>query len=141
VTSVHEQSQCLAALQGGARALWAGLRPALIASVPMVGIYMPLYDVVRDGLEPSIGSAAPIVASSMARTVAVCCVAPLEVLRTQLMSGRAQLQTSQPPQGACCRLTASAGRAVAHHPLLGVGWLRGLNATVRPTLEAMEMSA
>ena len=116
-------------MQGGARGLWVGITPTLIAAVPMVGIYMPLYDLLRDRFEPTMGSvAAPLTASSIARAIAVICVAPLEVLRTRLMSGR---QRKQPVSSACCSTSANVPRlTLLSRPTTPGGWWRGLNATV-----------
>jgi hypothetical protein len=118
-------------LQGGLQALWAGLKPSLVAAVPMVGIYMPLYEITRDAAEPHLGGVAPLVAGSLARAVAVCCVAPLEVLRTRLMSGHdtgdlrhrhhaSQHSHAQPSAVSCAQ-------AVTPRESM---WSRGLSATV-----------
>jgi hypothetical protein len=116
----------LRALQEGARSLWTGIRPTLLAAVPTVAIYMPLYDVLRDEMEPTLGSAAPITASAISRSFAVLCVAPLELMRTQLMSGQVRAATCY--NADCCL-------DVPHSGVLSSGpstsWLRGLNATVR----------
>ena len=119
-----------ACAQGGLRALWVGLRPTLMSAVPMVGIYMPLYDVLRDGLEPRIGGTAPLIASAVARAVAVSCVAPLEVLRTRLMSGATVAQASG-RAGASARSCSQHGTACARGGPSQLNWGRGLNATVR----------
>lgn len=119
-------------LQEGVLALWKGIRPALLAAVPTVGIYMPLYDIFRDRLEPSIGStAAPLLASTSARAIAVFTVAPLEVLRTQRMSQRSTANVPRivPPAGGCCIEVVQAD--VVRVPATSL-WLKGLPATVRP---------
>lgn len=72
--------------QEGTGVLWRGLRPSLIAAVPTVGIYMPLYDLLRDSLRPDVGHLAPLAAGCVSRSMAVLCVAPLELLRTRMMS-------------------------------------------------------
>jgi Mitochondrial carrier protein len=122
--------ECLLS-QGGTRALWMGLTPTLIAAVPMVGIYMPLYDLLRDRFEPNLASAAPLAASSIARAIAVVCVAPLEVIRTQLMSGRSA--ASMNGMKACCKepVPQPVRLSIISRPTGGAGWWRGLNATVR----------
>lgn len=120
-------------LQEGITALWKGIRPALLAAAPTVGIYMPLYDTLRDKLQPSLGYATPLVAGATARTVAVFCVAPLEVLRTRLMAstGRPALAMVRSAPGTCI--------CVAEVPELPPTpaarmWMQGLPATVRKLL-------
>lgn len=115
--------------QEGITALWKGIRPALLAAAPTVGIYMPLYDTLRDKLQPSLGYATPLVAGATARTVAVFCVAPLEVLRTRLMAstGRPALAMVRSVPGTCI--------CVAEVPELPPTpaarmWMRGLPATL-----------
>lgn len=111
-------------------ALWKGIRPALLAAVPTVGIYMPLYDIFRDRLEPSLGaSGAPLLASTSARAIAVFTVAPLEVLRTRNMSQRSTGNVPRilPPAGGCCIEVVQA--EVVQGPATSL-WLRGLPATV-----------
>lgn len=100
-----------------------------MSAVPMVGIYMPLYDTLRDGLEPRIGGTAPLVASAVARAVAVSCVAPIELLRTRLMSGAEGPAASRRagPARSCSQHGTECVRAGPRR----LNWARGLNATVR----------
>ncbi|GLC40983.1 hypothetical protein PLESTB_000960100 [Pleodorina starrii] len=81
----------------GVAALWRGTDTAMLASIPMVGVYMPLYDYLLarltaaaaaaagEGAPPggSVSGYAPLVAGSAARTLAVLLVAPLELVRTR----------------------------------------------------------
>lgn len=55
--------------------------------IPMVGIYLPLYDQLLDNFRKPYGPAAPVLASSIARSAAVLMVAPLELFRTRLQAG------------------------------------------------------
>ena len=58
-------------------------------AVPMVGIYFPLYDALTAHLEassPRVAPYAPLLAGSAARTVAVLCTSPLELIRTRMQA-------------------------------------------------------
>lgn len=79
----------------GLPVLWRGTWASLLIAVPMVGIYMPLYDALQDAWSPSLGGMAPVAAGTAARTAAVFAVAPFELLRTRLQasaSGPASLR-------------------------------------------------
>jgi Mitochondrial carrier protein len=91
---------------------------------------MPLYDTLRDNLQPSLGAATPLVAGAAARTVAVFCVAPLEVLRTRRMAstGRPSLAMVREAPGTC--LCVAEVPELRPMPAASM-WLRGLPATVR----------
>lgn len=100
-------------MQDGVRSLWRGLDTAIVLSIPMVGIYMPLYDHLYNSLLPSFGAAsAPALAGMAARTVAVAATAPLELIRTRQQaalqhsgtSWRAALSNSNSAAGAAMRL-------------------------------------
>lgn len=68
----------------GARALWRGTSVSLAMSVPMVGIYLPLYDAL---LSLGQGAAwAPLAAGTLSRTAAVLATAPFELVRTRLQA-------------------------------------------------------
>ncbi|KAG0192102.1 hypothetical protein DFQ28_010101 [Apophysomyces sp. BC1034] len=74
----------------GATALWRGLSPALVMSVPGNVIYFVGYDYLRDGVRPYVTSNkkdyAPLVAGGVARTVAVAIISPIELFRTRLQA-------------------------------------------------------
>ncbi|GIL59692.1 hypothetical protein Vafri_14424 [Volvox africanus] len=67
----------------GLMALWRGTDTAMLVSIPMVGVYMPLYDYLLQRTAVPLGSYAPLVAGSVARTLAVLLVGPLELVRTR----------------------------------------------------------
>lgn len=70
--------------------MWRGTTASLLVSVPMVGIYMPLYDHLVDAWAPHTGAAAaPLTAGAAARTLACFAVAPFELLRTRLQAAPA----------------------------------------------------
>jgi solute carrier family 25 protein 39/40 len=70
--------------------MWRGTTASLLIAVPMVGIYMPLYDQLVAAWTPATGpTLAPIAAGAAARTIAVFAVAPFELLRTRLQAAPA----------------------------------------------------
>ena len=56
-------------------------------AVPLVGLYLPLYDYLH-GRFHGLGHAAPVVAGMIARTISMFCVAPIEVVRIRLQAIR-----------------------------------------------------
>ncbi|CAG9464635.1 unnamed protein product [Pedinophyceae sp. YPF-701] len=72
----------------GLRAFWRGTPESLLMAVPLVGIYMPLYESTLVHMqrwlhEDRPGPFLPLVAGTMSRAVSVLSVGPLELLRTQ----------------------------------------------------------
>jgi hypothetical protein len=94
----------------GMRVLWRGTDVALMMAIPMVGIYLPLYDYLLLQLHEQrhTNAATPLIAGTLARTVAVYCTAPFELLRTRL-------QAHSPA-------AAAAAPAVAGEQLAGYCW-------------------
>eukprot|EP00271_Cylindrocystis_brebissonii_P010524 TRINITY_DN26721_c0_g1_i1.p1 TRINITY_DN26721_c0_g1~~TRINITY_DN26721_c0_g1_i1.p1 ORF type:complete len:538 (+),score=82.70 TRINITY_DN26721_c0_g1_i1:171-1784(+) len=85
--------------QEGFARLWRGTNAALLIAVPTVGIYLPLYDVLRDWLSEGNGLVAdghptrssfapyaPLVAGSISRGFAVVICSPLELARTRMQA-------------------------------------------------------
>lgn len=66
--------------------LWRGVREGMVMAVPLVGIYLPLYDYMSAQLS-GMGSYAPVVAGSISRTISLFFVAPLDILRTRTQVG------------------------------------------------------
>ena len=81
----------------GLATLWRGTSTALLIAVPTVGIYLPVYDLCLEELRRvtrefgwgrGAEGAAPLIAGATSRTLAVLCVAPLDLVRTRLMAYR-----------------------------------------------------
>ncbi|KAL9548864.1 hypothetical protein PS6_006389 [Mucor atramentarius] len=75
----------------GAAALWKGLSPALLMSVPANVIYFVGYDYLRELIQPytltnSNSDYSPLVAGAVARTIAVTMISPIELFRTRLQA-------------------------------------------------------
>lgn len=70
----------------GLRSLWRGTDAAILMTVPLVAIYLPLYDSLLANLT-SLGAAAPLVAGATSRGFAGFVTAPLELARTRLQVG------------------------------------------------------
>ncbi|KAI8066412.1 mitochondrial carrier domain-containing protein [Gongronella butleri] len=74
----------------GAAALWKGLSPVLVMSIPANMIYFVGYDHLRDTIRPYTSDSdhdySPLVAGAVARTIAVATIAPIELFRTRLQS-------------------------------------------------------
>ena len=74
----------------GTHVLWRGTGLSLVMSVPMVGIYLPLYDAMLQYLEEKLGSRgspySPLLAGTAARSVAVYCTSPIELMRVRMQS-------------------------------------------------------
>ncbi|KAL0379428.1 UNVERIFIED_CONTAM: Mitochondrial carrier protein MTM1 [Sesamum angustifolium] len=77
--------------QEGFSRLWRGTVASLALAIPSVGIYMPLYDIFRNYLEdlttqnsPSITPYIPLVAGSLARSIACFTCYPIDLARTRM---------------------------------------------------------
>lgn len=73
----------------GVRALWRGTGLSLTMAAPMVGIYLPLYDVMLQSLEET-GHVqepyAPLLAGTVARSIAVYCTSPIELMKVRVQA-------------------------------------------------------
>lgn len=74
----------------GVRALWSGLPPTLLLAVPSTVLYFTSYDVLIDYFKQGkcgvLDSLQPMVAGSVARSLAATLVCPLELIRTRMQS-------------------------------------------------------
>ncbi|XP_052619702.1 mitochondrial carrier protein MTM1 isoform X2 [Lactuca sativa] len=73
--------------------LWRGTNASLALAVPTVGIYMPCYDILRNYMEaytsqnaPSVTPYVPLVAGSVARSLACVTCYPVELARTRMQA-------------------------------------------------------
>lgn len=83
----------------GWAALWRGTSASLLMAVPMVGIYFPLYDALEQHLAASgAGGYAPLAAGGAARTIAVLCTSPLELVRTRMQAAMHVVPAGIPQQ-------------------------------------------
>ncbi|KAG6753725.1 hypothetical protein POTOM_041722 [Populus tomentosa] len=89
--------------QEGFARLWRGTNAGLALAVPTVGIYLPCYDLFRNWLEdltaqniPGATPYVPLVAGSLARSLACATCYPIELARTRMQAFKAN-QTGKPP--------------------------------------------
>ncbi|KAF5731225.1 mitochondrial carrier protein MTM1 [Tripterygium wilfordii] len=90
--------------QEGFARLWRGTNAGLALAVPTVGIYMPFYDVFRNWLEEFTTQNAqaatpyvPLVAGSLARSLACAICYPIELARTRMQAFKDTQIGKKPP--------------------------------------------
>lgn len=90
--------------QEGILRLWRGTNAGLALAVPTVGIYLPCYDVFRDSLEkystnhcPQLRPYAPLLAGSVARSLACIICSPIELARVRMQAQREIRGGVKPP--------------------------------------------
>ncbi|XP_062149282.1 mitochondrial carrier protein MTM1 isoform X1 [Alnus glutinosa] len=90
--------------QEGFARLWRGTNAGLALAVPTVGIYLPCYDVFRNCLEeftgqhvPSVTPYAPLVAGSLARSLACVSCYPIELAKTRMQAFKVTQSGMKPP--------------------------------------------
>ncbi|EYU32210.1 hypothetical protein MIMGU_mgv1a009840mg [Erythranthe guttata] len=90
--------------QEGLSRLWRGTNASLALAIPSVGIYMPLYDIFRNYLEnialqnaPSVAPYVPVVAGSLARSIACVTCYPVELARTRMQAFKHSQGGVRPP--------------------------------------------
>lgn len=111
----------------GARALWKGTDLALMMSIPMVGIYLPLYDYLLERINyashSNQSSVSPLVAGTLARTVAVYCTAPFEFIRTRMQAHHNFAHSSRISFASLPSLWTGVGATMARDvPFSGLYW-------------------
>lgn len=91
--------------QEGILRLWRGTNAGLALAVPTVGIYLPCYDIFRDSLEryssknwPQLAPYAPLIAGSVARSLACIICSPIELARVR-MQAQKELRAGVKPPG------------------------------------------
>ncbi|XP_031256195.1 mitochondrial carrier protein MTM1-like [Pistacia vera] len=79
--------------QEGFARLWRGTNASLALAVPTVGIYLPCYDIFRNLMEnftacnaPTLTPYVPLVAGSVARSLACVACYPVELARTRMQA-------------------------------------------------------
>ncbi|ORX66995.1 mitochondrial carrier [Basidiobolus meristosporus CBS 931.73] len=75
----------------GVTKLWKGLSPTLLMQLPATAIYYVGYDYMRDFIklnirDPVVEKYSPFIVGSIARTCAVTCISPIELIRTRVQS-------------------------------------------------------
>uniref|UniRef100_A0A0D9X7H4 Mitochondrial carrier protein n=1 Tax=Leersia perrieri TaxID=77586 RepID=A0A0D9X7H4_9ORYZ len=90
--------------QEGFGRLWRGTNAGLALAVPTVGIYLPCYDLFRNWIEdftrsnaPSLTPYAPLVAGSVARSLACIACSPIELARTRMQAYKEFRPGVKPP--------------------------------------------
>ncbi|CAH9069927.1 unnamed protein product [Cuscuta europaea] len=90
--------------QEGFSRLWRGTNAGLALAVPTVGIYLPCYDIFRNKLEeytsknaPSLTPYTPLLAGSLARSLACTSCYPIELAKTRMQAFKEMHKGKKPP--------------------------------------------
>ncbi|PAN35095.1 hypothetical protein PAHAL_6G180500 [Panicum hallii] len=90
--------------QEGFSRLWRGTNAGLALAVPTVGIYLPCYDIFRNWIEdftrsnaPGLTPYTPLVAGSVARSLACIACSPIELARTRMQAYKEFRPGVKPP--------------------------------------------
>nr|GME08370.1 Mitochondrial carrier protein MTM1 [Ipomoea batatas] len=90
--------------QEGISRLWRGTNAGLALAVPTVGIYLPCYDIFRNKLEeyaaqnaPSLMPYTPLLAGSLARSLACTSCYPIELAKTRMQAFKDMHKGKKPP--------------------------------------------
>lgn len=91
--------------QEGIARLWRGTNAGLALAIPTVGIYLPFYDIFRNHLveftsqnAPGVTPYVPLVAGSLARSLACISCYPIELARTRMQAFK-EIHTGKKPPG------------------------------------------
>ncbi|OVA01909.1 Mitochondrial substrate/solute carrier [Macleaya cordata] len=91
--------------QEGVARLWRGTNAGLALAVPTVGIYLPCYDIFRNWMEelttrnaPYLSPYVPLVAGSIARSLACISCYPIELAKTRMQAFK-EIQVGVKPPG------------------------------------------
>ncbi|XP_020538493.1 mitochondrial carrier protein MTM1 isoform X3 [Jatropha curcas] len=91
-------------VQEGFGRLWRGTNASLALAVPTVGIYLSCYDIFRDLMEdfttrnaPVLTPYVPLVAGSVARSLACVTCYPVELARTRMQAFKETQNAMRPP--------------------------------------------
>ena len=76
----------------GPSVLWHGVNVSVLISVPMICMYLPMYDNLMAEFDSS-STYAPLLAGSAARGLAVVATSPLELLKTRIQAAGATTQS------------------------------------------------
>nr|XP_010326833.1 mitochondrial carrier protein MTM1 [Solanum lycopersicum] len=90
--------------QEGFTKLWRGTNASLTLAIPSVAIYLPLYDIFRNTIEeytlcniPIATAYVPLVAGSLARSIACITCYPVELARTRMQAFKDTKNGVKPP--------------------------------------------
>ncbi|XP_055817164.1 mitochondrial carrier protein MTM1-like [Solanum dulcamara] len=90
--------------QEGFTRLWRGTNASLTLAIPSVGIYLPLYDIFCNSMEeytlrniPIATPYVPLVAGSLARSIACITCYPVELARTRMQAFKDTKNGVKPP--------------------------------------------
>ncbi|KAF2949153.1 mitochondrial carrier protein MTM1 isoform X2 [Oryza sativa Japonica Group] len=109
--------------QEGVFRLWRGTAASLALAVPTVGIYLPSYDLLRNWIEeysdhsfPKLRPYAPLIAGSVARSLACITCSPIELARTRMQAFKVSNVGGKPPGMWKTLLGVLALRQSINHP-------------------------
>ncbi|KAM5555566.1 mitochondrial carrier protein MTM1 [Rosa sericea] len=109
--------------QEGFWRLWRGTNASLTLAIPTVGIYMPCYDIFRNLMEefitqnaPNLTPYVPLVAGSLARSLACVSCYPIELARTRMQAFK-QTQAGVKLPGVWGTLTGAINPVKSTNPL------------------------
>ncbi|KAK9490571.1 mitochondrial carrier domain-containing protein [Lipomyces doorenjongii] len=112
----------------GITALWRGLSPTLVMTIPSNVIYFVGYDHLRDAIPIQSSTLAPLIAGGFARMLSTTAVSPFELFRTRLQSVASSSQQSRSSRDAFL-MTWDGVKVMVRTQGIGALW-RGLALTL-----------